>query len=149
MNHALACGYVGTNPARGITRNRRPRMTRFLSRDEIRRLHETLDRCVKERPSRRQQADIIRLLLFTGCRRGEIVNLQWTEVKGDMLDLAASKTGPRRVYLSEQAQDIIERQPRSGSDYVFPSPAIRPGRCRGNWTSGTGSERWPGSRMCV
>ena len=41
-----------------------------------------------------------------------------------MLDLADSKTGPRRVYLSEQAQDIIERQPRAGSDYVFPSPRV-------------------------
>lgn len=122
MNHALACGHIRTNPARGIKRNRRPRKTRFLSRDEIRRLHESLDRCVKERASRRQQVDIIRLLLFTGCRRGEIVNLQWTEVRGDVLDLADAKTGPRRVYLSGQAQEIIGRQPRSGSDYVFPSP---------------------------
>ena len=39
-----------------------------------------------------------------------------------MLDLADAKTGPRRVYLSGQAQEIIGRQPRSGSDYVFPSP---------------------------
>ena len=124
MNQALACGHVRSNPARGIKKNPRPKMTRFLSREEIRRLHEVLDRCVAQRPSRRHQADIIRLLLLTGCRRGEIVNLQWKEVKADVLNLADTKTGPRRVYLNAQAQDIIERQPRRGSDYVFPSPHV-------------------------
>ena len=122
MNHALGCGHVRSNPARGIKKNPRPKMTRFLSREEICRLHEVLDRCVAQRPSRRQQADIIRLLLLTGCRRGEIVNLQWKEVKADVLNLADAKTGPRRVYLNAQAQGIIERQPRCGSDHVFPSP---------------------------
>ena len=124
MNHALACGHVRSNPARGIKKNPRPKMTRFLSREEIRRLHEVLDRCVAQRPSRRHQADIIRLLLLTGCRRGEIVNLQWKEVKADVLNLDDTKTGPRRVYLNTQAQDIIERQPRCGSGYVFPSPRV-------------------------
>ena len=122
MNHALACDHVGTNPARGIKKNPRPRMTRFLSMDEIRRLHEVLDRSVAERPSRGQAADIIRLLLLTGCRRGEIVKLRWREVNGDVLDLADAKTGPRRVFLNPQAQNIIKRQPRSESAYVFPSP---------------------------
>ena len=103
MNHALACGHVRANPARGIKKNPRPKMTRFLSREEIRRLHEVLDRCVAQRPSRRQQADIIRLLLLTGCRRGEIVNLQWKEVKADVLNLADAKTGPRRVYPASKA----------------------------------------------
>ena len=45
-----------------------------------------------ERPSRRQQADIIRLLLLTGCCRGETLNLKWQEVNGDLLDLADAKT---------------------------------------------------------
>ena len=100
-------------------------MTRFLSRDEIRRLHEVLDRCAAERPSYRQQADIIRLLLLTGCRRGEIVSLKWKEVNGDVLNLIDAKTGPRKVFLNAAARNIIERHPRSGSAYVFPSPANR------------------------
>ena len=37
--------------ARGVKRNPRPRMPRFLPRDEIRRFHEALDACVAERPS--------------------------------------------------------------------------------------------------
>ena len=65
---------------------------------------------------------MIRLLLLTGCRRGEIVRLRWSEVQGDMLMLADSKTGPRKVPLNSQAQRILERQPRGESPFVFPSP---------------------------
>ena len=121
MNHALTCGHVSTNPARGVKRNPRPRMTRFLSRDEIRRLHETLDACVAERPSRGPGADIVRLLLLTGCRSGEIRTLQWREVGKDVLALSDSKTGPRTVYLNLDAKAVIARQLRLESTHVFPS----------------------------
>ena len=122
MNLAIAHGHVRANPARGIRRNPRRKLTRFLSRDEIDRLHVEIDRCVVERPSRHAQADIIRLLLFTGCRRGEILNLRWEEVGDGILDLSDSKTGPRRVYLNSAARAVITRQPRTSSPYVFPSP---------------------------
>ena len=122
MNLAMAHGRVQANPARGIRRNPRRKLTRFLSRDEIDRLHAEIDRCVVERPSRHAQADIIRLLLFTGCRRGEILNLRWEEVGDGILDLIDSKTGPRKVYLNSAAGAVIARQPRTSSPYVFPSP---------------------------
>ena len=121
MNHALVCGHVPANPARGVKRNPERRMTRFLSRDEIRILHESLDACVAERPSRGPRADIVRLLLLTGCRSGEIRSLQWREVGEDVLALKDSKTGPRTVYLNRDAKALIERRPRLGSEYVFPS----------------------------
>ena len=62
------------------------------------------------------------VLLVTGCRRGEIVRLRWSEVRGDMLMLADSKTGPRKVPLNSQAQRILERQPRGERPFEFPSP---------------------------
>ena len=122
MNQAMAREYVRTNPARGIKRNPRTKLTRFLSREEIHRLHEALDQCVAERPSRRPGADIIRLLLFTGCRRNEILELTWQEVTGDVLELKDTKTGPRHVLLNAAASAIIDRQPCTASPYVFPSP---------------------------
>ena len=128
MNFAVACGHIDTNPAQGMKYNRRPALTRFLSRDEIGRLHRVLDR--QTRKTSRQQADIIRLLLLTGCRKSEIVRLRWSEVQGDMLALADSKTGPRKVPLNTQARSILERQPRKGSAFVFPSPRD-PARPRG------------------
>ena len=122
LNHAIDCGHLDTNPTHGIKRNPRPRLTRFLSCDEVHRLHRVLDRYAGARPSRVQQADIIRLLLLTGCRKSEIVTMRWQDVDADTLNLADAKTGPRQVFLNAPARAILERQPRSGSAFVFPSP---------------------------
>ena len=70
-----------------------------------------------------RQADIIRLLLLTGCRRGEILTMRWQDIDGDTLNLGDTKTGPRRVFLNAPAPAILERQPQSESAWVFPSPA--------------------------
>ena len=128
LNFALACGHIETNPARDIARNRRPKLTRFLSREEIARLHGALD--AQTRKDSRPQADIVRLLLLTGCRRGEIMGLRWSEIQDGMLALADAKTGPRTVPLNTQAKAILDRQPRAGSAFVFPSP-LDPARPRG------------------
>ena len=122
MRAALATGLIAADPTREIRRNPRPKLTRFLSGEEIDRLHRTLDRLVGDRPSRGRQADIVRLLLLTGCRKSEIVKLKRSEVDGGVLRLAETKTGPRTVWLSEAARAILARQPNTGSPYVFPSP---------------------------
>ena len=122
LNHAVACGHIETNPARGVKRNPRPKLTRFLSLDELRRLHDALDDLARTRASFSQQADVIRLLLLTGCRKGEIVTLRWRDVDGDTLHLNDSKTGARRVFLNVPARAILRRQPSAGGAFVFPSP---------------------------
>ena len=123
LNHAAACGHLKTNPARGVKPNPRPKLTRFLSREEVRRLHCVLDHYARARPSRARQADVIRLLLLTGCRKSEILTLRWQDVDSNALNLVDAKTGPRRVFLNALARAILERQPRSGDTYVFPSPS--------------------------
>ena len=136
VSAAKAAGHVGTDPVAGVRPNPGRKLTRFLSAEEIGRLHRTLDRLVEERSSRGPQADIIRLLLLTGCRKSEILTLRWSEVDGDMLRLAEAKTGPRTVWLSEAAQAVIARQRRTGSAFVFPSPRdpTRPQSCQlGLW----------------
>ena len=120
LNFAVARGRIETNPARGIAPNRRPRLTRFLSTEEIARLHRVLDAHSRGRGA--AQADIIRLLLLTGCRRNEIVRLRWSEVQDDTLVLGDSKVGPRKVPLSTRARAILDRRPRGESPFVFPSP---------------------------
>ncbi len=122
MNHAIGLGHIETNPARDVKPNPRTALTRFLTREEIARLHRVLDDYMSQRASRRRQANIIRLLLLTGCRKGEIVNLRWREVDGDTLNLADSKTGPRKVFLNAPARAIVERQAQTESPFVFPSP---------------------------
>ena len=55
-----------------------------------------------------------------------MLTLRWDEVKGNMLRLQDSKTGPRAVYLNAQAMAIIDRQRsvrlENNSPFVFPSP---------------------------
>ncbi|MCY4609784.1 MAG: tyrosine-type recombinase/integrase [bacterium] len=123
LNRAKVHGHLETNPASGIRRNPQRRFNRFLSRDEAIRLPAELDRLVAERPERAAQADIIRLLFWTGCRLGEIRRLKWCEIGTDTLDLGDAKTGARKVYLNSEARRIIERQRRTGSEHVFPSPS--------------------------
>gem|GEM_PF-300967 len=120
LSHAVACGHQDSNPARGVVRNSNPLRTRFLSRTEVARLHAALY-AHRGRGSGRQQADIIRLLLLTGCRKGELIGLRWSEVSAATLRLRDGKTGPRLVYLNDEAQRILSRQPRNGSPFVFPS----------------------------
>ena len=122
LNHALACGHIDANPARGIRRNPEAQLNRFLSREEIRGLHSVLDRYAQGSTSQAQQADTIRLLLLTGCRKNEIVRLRREEVKADRLELRDSKTGPRTVMLNGPARDIVERRMEQGTGpWVFPS----------------------------
>ena len=57
----------------------------------------------------------------THCRRGEIIHLKWSEVKGRRLKLADSKTGPRLVWLGTEAQAVLAGLKRKrGEDRVFP-----------------------------
>ena len=81
LGYAVMCGHAATNPTRGVPHNPRTKRTRFLSRAEVDRLHAALDAHEGRGPGR-QQAEIIRLLLLTGCRKSEIVHLRWSEVDG-------------------------------------------------------------------
>ena len=120
MRQAEVYGYrpKGTNPCTGIKRYRRQGRERFLSTAEIRRLGEVLVRHEADHP---QAVAIVRLLLLTGCRTGEIVTLQWTFYREGKLFLPDSKTGPRTIWLSSAARAILGVLPRSAV-WVFPSP---------------------------
>ena len=50
-----------------------------------------------------------RLLIFTGCRRGEILTLKWDYVdfENQCLRLPDSKTGARTVYLNAPALEVL------------------------------------------
>ena len=63
------------------------------------------------------------LILLTGCRRGEILKLRWSDVKDDRIALSDAKTGPRDVWLSEIAKDLLANlRTQTNSSLVFPDP---------------------------
>ena len=125
FNYAVVCGHMDSSPARTIKPNPRKKITRFLSREELDRLHRALYRRANAKritPSQRHQIDIVRLLLLTGCRKNEIVGLRRDEVAGNRLRLRDSKTGPRTVFLNAEARSILERMLKGNREYLFPSP---------------------------
>ena len=56
----------------------------------------------------------MRLLLLTGCRKGEILNVRWDQVdlEAGELRLRDTKTGPRAITLSPEATSVLSRIPR-------------------------------------
>ena len=107
----------GSNPCRGIRRYRRKGRERFLSDDEIHRLSIRLATYEARWPG---QVAVIRLLLLTGCRKGEILTLRWLDYRDSHLFLRDSKTGPRTVWLSEPARSVLDGLERKGRR-VFPA----------------------------
>ena len=120
MRQAEVYGYrpEGSNPCVGIRRYRRKGRERFLSGEELHRLALTLDRHEASRPV---HVAFIRLLLLTGCRKGELATLEWSSYREGHLFLRDSKTGPRTVWLSSPARAVLEQLPCTGR-WVFPSP---------------------------
>ncbi len=120
MRQAELYGYrpEGSNPCTGIRRYRRKGRERFLSETELRQLAGVLASHEAQHPL---SVAFIRLLLLTGCRRDEIRTLQWSDYREGRLFLRDSKTGPRTVWLSTPARDVLDGLPRRGR-WVFPSP---------------------------
>ena len=118
MREAEAMGLrpEGSNPCRGIRRYRRKGRERFLADDELRRLSACLAAHAGEWPL---QVAVIRLLLLTGCRKGEILTLRWSDYREGHLFLRDSKTGPRTVWLSGPARTVLDGLERTGQ-WVFP-----------------------------
>ena len=64
----------------------------------------------------------VRLLLFTGCRRNEILKLRWDDVDraAGELRIRESKTGPRRVPLTAPVARVLAGIPRiEGNPWVI------------------------------
>lgn len=110
-----------SNYCRGVRRYRPRGHERFLPEDEIRNPAASLAAHTDRWPL---QVAAIRLLLLTGCRKSEILTLEWTDYRDRRLFLRDSRTGPRTVWLSRPARKILEELPRT-SRWVF--PASRPG----------------------
>lgn len=126
FNLAIKWQWCTANPVKGVERNQEVKRDRYLSADELKRLSEALTQCTD-----RQGADIIRLLLLTGARRGEVFIMRWTDL--DLEEGVWTKPGAttkqatlHRVPLSAPARQLLaglRRAADDDADFVFPSRA--------------------------
>jgi integrase len=128
LTKAEGWGYrlENTNPCRAIRPNRKRRCERFLSSAELGQLGRVLaeDRAGEDKV-KAVVASAIVLLLLTGCRSSEVASLQWSDVKGNRLKLRDSKTGPRTVWLGDEAREVIAALPRQRSvPWLFWNPVL-------------------------
>jgi integrase len=103
-----------SNPTHGVERFEERSRERFLSPRELARLGIAIARAERNGTESVFALAAIRLLILTGCRRNEILELQWKNVQVDraMLLLPETKTGARPVYLSAPALSVPEALPK-------------------------------------
>ncbi|MDX2143208.1 MAG: site-specific integrase [Rhodospirillaceae bacterium] len=124
INFAVDRGLRPDNPARNIQLHKTRRCERFLSSEELTRLGQVLT-AEEAKPESKPSVAAIRLLVFTGCRKSEILTLRWRFVDWEqsLLRLPDSKTGAKVVPLGKPALDLLRSLPQIENEpFVFPSP---------------------------
>ena len=148
LKYAEALGYRrrGSNPCRGTPRFKRALPERYLSPAEYRRLSGVLAEDAERYPF---DVAMIRLLIYTGARLGEISGLHWNWVQPGRLMLPDSKTGPKIVYLNPQAEAVLASVPRrADSGLVFPARATnRPRKLDNYWLAARRRAALPDVRL--
>ena len=122
LNFALRKGYVESIP--GTLHITMPtvdnKVTENITPEQAQKLLKALDE-----EQDQVQASIVRMALFTGMRRGALLNLQWGDLdfergfitlRGDV----AKKQKTETIPMNEQARAILNALPRTQSAYVFP-----------------------------
>jgi integrase len=118
----------GTNPCKGIAKLQERSRKRYLSDEERKRLIAALD-LMATTPLRWRFAQLVRLLMLTGCRVGEICRgrWEWVDEKAAVIVIPAERhktgeqTGEERVVHVPPAAIRILRELRlkSNSDWII------------------------------
>lgn len=118
---------AGLNPCRRVERYAERKRQRFLSDDELARLGAALAEAERDNLEDPLAVAAVRLLVFTGCRRSEVLSLRWEHVDFERacLNLPSTKTGPATLILGPPALEVLRALPRS-SEWVFPGRGTGP-----------------------
>ena len=93
-------------------------VTEDLTDEQLKRLMDTV-----EKSTNIQIKNIIKMVLCTGMRRGELLKLQWDHVdfKRGFIKIKDPKGGPdQTIPLNDSAREILEQHPKGTSPFVFP-----------------------------
>ncbi len=128
MNVAVNWHLIDRNPCIGVSKfSEGPLRERYLTQKELPRF---LDALRLEDDTLSKAA--ILLLLYTGCRKSEILTMKWDQVRLDegRIHLPVTKNGKSRaILLNKRASEILQElayrkddtERTRKSDYVFPS----------------------------
>ncbi len=122
LTYAVEAGIIDSNPAHGVRRPKDNVRARRLSEAEYRVLGEMLSKA-SENEAYRMTTEIIRQIALTGCRRAEMVSLQWDEADtgSSCLRLIDSKEGRSIRPIGLPVVEYFEtRRKEAVGDYVFP-----------------------------
>ena len=100
VSFAVNRGLLPHNPAMGVKRFKNGHRERFLSPAELARLGEALAQAERDGENPYAVA-AVRLLMLSGCRRNEVLSLEWDWIDFERaaLRLPDSKTGAKAVAL--------------------------------------------------
>lgn len=86
FNHCIEKGYIDKNPCAGVKRLNELSRLKTLSDDDIQKL--------VTGATNKLTRDLISFLIYTGCRKGEALNLSWENVdlKNDVIAIKGTKT---------------------------------------------------------
>lgn len=110
-----------TNPCAKIPRFKETPKDRFLSDEEMERLGDTLRALEVEGRESPYTLALLRMLILTGARLGEILNArwEWVDMQRGVLTLPDSKVG-RRIIKLGGAMAVLEGLPKvEGNPYII------------------------------
>ena len=111
-----------SNPCTGVNKYKENKKQRFLSDAELKRLENSLIEQQKLQPASYCTVNAIFMILYTGCRVSEILNLKWENVhlSDSYIHLPDTKTGEGARPLNQKAIDLLSSMtPKEGNPYVF------------------------------
>jgi len=121
FDKAKEWGYLGNgadNPARGIKLNTEKRRDRWITPAELPRLAQAIDE-----EENLYAAKALWVYLLTGMRKGEVLNLRWTDIDFERREIRLddTKSGHSHyVPLSQEAIEVLQSIPRVAENlYVF------------------------------
>ena len=115
FNHCIEKNYIDKNPCAGVKKLNELSRLKTLSDEDIENLiNKTTNKLTK---------DLITFLIYTGCRKGEALNLKWDDVdlQNDIIAVKGTKTKyDRYIPISRPLKELLRQvEKNQDSFYVF------------------------------
>ncbi|WP_299663913.1 tyrosine-type recombinase/integrase [uncultured Ruegeria sp.] len=112
MEHAIDLGWRSDNPARGVSMLKTPYDPRTHWPEEL------VEKFRKEYPYGTPERLLFELLIGTGQRIGDVLEMKWTDIAGDGINLRQNKTGkPMWIPFTDHLRAALAAK-RHTSEYI-------------------------------